>query len=94
MDLLNNSNPLVNILSKIYEALKSNRTQTIYERHFDTGDGSKVAFVLSNIPKSYIIVMLDNQESNIDFTITGNTITFETAPASSIKVSAIYDVGG
>lgn len=93
MDILNSS-PLINILSKIYTAITNIRTQTIYERHFATGDGTNVSFNLSNIPKSYIIIYVDNKESNIDFSVSGNTVTFTSAPATGLTISAMYDIGG
>lgn len=92
MNFINNG--LINVLSNILTAIKNLRTITIYERHFATGDGSTTIFHLSNLPKNYIIILLDGIESNIDYTINGNEITFASAPASAVKISAIYDIGG
>ena len=92
MELFNNS--LINILSRIYNAIRNIGTHTIYERYFATGDGSNTIFYLSNSPKSYIIILLNGVESNIDYQFSGNKITFANAPSSGVKISAIYNIGG
>ena len=86
--------PLVCSLIR-YEAKKTGRDydQMIYSSELVPvidayiGDGETVAFTLSNTPQGTVVVTVGGEE---DYTTSGTTITFTTAPTGEILVSYDY----
>lgn len=65
-----------------------------YKINTGTGDGSSVAFALSNEPIGVgsLFVFLDGvlQDLTVDYSLSGSTVTFITAPALGQKVTFRY----
>lgn len=63
--------------------------QDILPRYQETANGSKTTFVVpfDTLSSNYIIVYLDSNRQNSGYTVTGNTITFATAPANNTLVT-------
>ena len=63
------------------------------------GNGSGVSFILSTTPKSdeYVLVSIDGViQSTSEYSLSGNTLTFTTAPALgvSIEIRTLKGAGG
>ena len=88
--------PLVCSLIR-YEAKKTGRDydQMIYSSELVPvidaflGDGETVAFTLSNTPQGTVVVTVGGEEVT-DYTTSGTTLTFTTAPTGEILVSYSY----
>src|SRR5210317_1943586 len=71
---------------------KSNLSPTIslsYNTRTGTGDGSTVAFTVTSGMTNDSVVVTENgviQAPTSDFSISGNTLTFTTAPASGVAI--------
>lgn len=58
-----------------------------------TGDGSKVAFTLTDTPKDgNVTVKVSGSEVTTGFSVAGKVVTFSTAPANDAPISISYDV--
>jgi len=65
----------------------------VYQQDYFTGTGSQVAFVLSQTPVLYpVFVYLAGilQQSPEEFSVSGTTVTFVTAPALNAAITCIY----
>jgi hypothetical protein len=88
--------PLVCSLIR-FEAKKTGRDydQMIYESELVpvidafTGNGEDVSFTLSSNPQGSVMVTVGGEEAT-DYTTSGTTLTFTTAPAGEILVSYAY----
>jgi len=65
-----------------------------YNDHVGTGDGSTVEFTLDNTPLGDIELYIDGTEQTLttDYTISGKTITFGSAPGDETRISADYKI--
>ena len=80
-----------------YEAKKTSRDfdQMIYESELIpvidvfNGNGTAVSFTLSAVPQGDIVVTVEGTKST-DYTVSGSTITFNTAPTGEILVTYDY----
>ena len=54
-----------------------------------SGDGTTTSFTLSREPKTVLSVKIDGADVT-DYTISGNTITFSSAPASGASIEVDY----
>ena len=60
-----------------------------YSHSKATGDGSTTAFTVTNGQTVHNVLVFENgvcQEPTTDYTISGTTLTFGTAPASGVKI--------
>lgn len=88
--------PLVCSLIR-FEAKKTGRDydQMIYESELVpvidafTGNGEDVSFTLSSNPQGFVMVTVGGEEGT-DYTTSGTTLTFTTAPTGEILVSYSY----
>jgi len=69
----------------------------IAEIPIGTKNGSNTVFTLTYSPTQYPVIWLELngvfQEPDVDFTLTGNTITYTFAPASTDRHFIIYHIG-
>lgn len=63
--------------------------ETVEGEAVGIGDGATVTFALAHTPKSGLVVYLDGVETS-DYTADGANITFNTAPASAVVITADY----
>ena len=67
---------------------------TIFQHDSGVGDGSTVAYVLSNTPHSAdnVMVFLNGllQKQTTDYSVSGSTVTFVTAPATAQDILLRY----
>jgi len=69
-------------------------TKKSYIENFD-GDGTTTSFVLRNVPTEVKSVQVggNSMAEDTDYTISGNTVTFATAPEESSYILVNYSVG-
>ena len=97
------SSPAANDLLLIYDTdagtikkiQKDNLSPVInltYNTRTDTGDGSTLAFTVTNGQTSDSVIVTENgivQAPTADYSVTGTTLTFTTAPASGVNIKIL-----